>query len=179
MRRQDGYTLVELLVIMSITSVLLTLGAVAVRNFYQRRALVGAQDEIVTQLRTVQQRVVAESSGRIYGARFRVNSASWDTVRYVTATNTCQIVQRNGFEGGVQVSAVSFADSVSGLNLATTSPAGPIAACDALVPGTDEFAFFLARGTGTPGTVTVINSRLTDQTRSVTVSELTGRVDES
>ena len=179
MRRQGGYTLVELLVIMSITGVLLTLGATAVRNFYQRRALVSAQDEIVTQLRTVQQRVVAESNGRVYGARFRVDSSRWDTVRYITATNTCSIVQRNSFEGGVEVSAVSFADSVSGLNLAVASPAGPIPACDALVAGTDEFVFFLARGTGTPGNVTVINERLADRTRSVSVSELTGRVDES
>src|SRR5687768_4071446 len=81
-KSEHGFTLVELMVVMAITSVLITLGAFAVRNFWLVRSVTGSQGEIAGQMRAVQSKVMAESNPLIYGIGFNEGTNQWQIVRY-------------------------------------------------------------------------------------------------
>ncbi len=172
MRRQEGFTLIELLVVISLAVVMLTLGASAVRHFWLVRSLEGGRDEVISQLRELQQRVVAETNPLVYGARFRVGSGEWGLVRYNIQTGVCTQFETRSFETGVIVSAVDLAEP------------SWIATCRSALGATDEFVFFFARGSATeglltpPGTPSAIELRqpVLDRTQRVAVTGITGRV---
>jgi prepilin-type N-terminal cleavage/methylation domain-containing protein len=167
-RSQRGFTLVELLVVISITSVLLTLSASALRNYWLTQALKGSTEQLVSQLRQLQQRTDAESHPVVYGARFEVGTPNWATVRYdpksatTTTDDECTLVATPSFSDGVNVSAADF-DPPAGLDVSKCpSPA-------------QDFTFFYARGTATQGAVTLTHST-TGRSETVSVLPLTGRV---
>lgn len=179
MSREGGFSLVELLVVMALTSILMTLGAFAIRHFWFVRSLQGAQDEVVSQLRRQQQRSVAESHPRIYGARFSggTDGATWGLLRVqlatATAPATCAEYETRRFDAGVQVfkpgdsSHTKFTAASPETDLCRTATGGG---------AKDEFVFFYARGTATPGRVTVSHPVL-GRRKLVCVYGLTGRVD--
>lgn len=170
MKREEGFSLIELLTVVAIMAILFTLGAFAVRHFWFVRSLEGGKQEMITQLRQIQQRVGAASAPLVYGARFTVGSGEWDLVEYDTSTGTtCKPISEGTFDKTIEFDAgviVSDADFV-------TYEATP--AC--LVGGATDIVWFFARGTATRGSVT-IHQPLLNRSETVCVAALTGRVSE-
>lgn len=176
MRKQQGFTLIEVLVAIVLMSVILTLSATAVRHFWFVRSLEGGADEVVTQLRRQQARAVSESHPLVYGARFTVGQSTWSLVSYDPAQplgSQCSVTQTRTFDTGVTVvgeedEGTEFASS----NVTTTC------ASDLSATANDHFVFFFARGDATAGKV-VLNQPQLGRQKTVTVSGLTARVDGS
>lgn len=171
-RREDGFTLIEAMVAMSIVAVLMTLGAGALRQYWLTHALHGARDEAITQLRGQQERVVSESHPLVFGARFRPGSTEWGLVEYDPVSDTCQETRAMQFDTGVEVQVVSFSEAGSMASIVAKCRAIPTAS------STDGFAMFFARGTASAGTLTLEQPSL-GETLGLTVKPITGRVEES
>ena len=152
----------------AISAILLTLSASALRNYWFAQALEGSKDEVVSQLRQIQQRTDAENARLVYGARFQVGTSNWAVIRYDlgnlpgTSDDVCDALTSYRFDNGVTITAAAF-EAPSGVLLSKC-------------PGSSQaFAMFFARGTATAGSVT-LRHPITDKTRTVTVLPLTGRV---
>lgn len=176
MNNERGFTLIEVLSVTVMLAVLLALGAAALRGYWLTRSLEGAQAEIATQLRQLQEQAVSDSHPFVYGARFKVDSGEWSLVQFDpkgtgTADDLCQELRTQTFSGGVTVTAASFSPDPSNAT-ATCQSAPP----NGVGPTADPFVFFFARGTAVPGTVTVARSG--KPPRSVVVKAITGRVTE-
>jgi prepilin-type N-terminal cleavage/methylation domain-containing protein len=172
MRREAGYTLIEILTAIAISAILMTLGASALRGYWFGRALRDGAEQVVSELRNVQERSVSESHPLVYGGWFDDGSSEWGVVRFdpkdvsVTEDDECAVVSGpNEFSAGVVVDEVSFDDMTPQTSV-----------CASAVPSGSEIAFFFARGTASPGSVTLLQPRNGD-TETVTVTGLTGRVD--
>ena len=115
----------------------------------------------------MQQRVNAESHPVVYGVRFDPGSASWGVVQYDPrkTSNKCISVGTRSFEGGVEVQAAGFG-----------AGGDAEASCASALGADNEFAFFYARGSASPGSVTV-ESQQTGGTKVVDVAGVTGRVE--
>jgi prepilin-type N-terminal cleavage/methylation domain-containing protein len=166
MQRQEGFTLIELLVAMALSAILMTLGAMALRTYWWNRSLTGGADQIVTQVRELQERVVAETHPLVYGARFTPSDETWGLVRYDPEAGTCTQYSTLSLDAAVYVSAVEFdADpEVTGF-------------CrSALGSATDQFVFFYARGNATRGSVTLRHDGL-GRSETITVAGVTGRAE--
>ncbi|HYO61171.1 MAG TPA: prepilin-type N-terminal cleavage/methylation domain-containing protein, partial [Actinomycetota bacterium] len=111
----SGFTIVELLVVTLIGAMVLGLGAVSLRHYLRTKALQGAHETTVTQLRSAQQRTFSEGYPRAYGLRFPKNGTRWDLVRYDARTATCAVVESHVLTNGVRVSATGtdFPDSAA------------------------------------------------------------------
>jgi prepilin-type N-terminal cleavage/methylation domain-containing protein len=162
--RSAGFTLVELLVVITITGILLTLGASALRTYWLTQALEGSAEEMVSQLRQLQQRTDSESHPLVYGVRFEVGSSAWTIIRYdpSAALNKCNTDGTRTFSDGVYVSAADF-DAPPNVNVSNCPSSS------------QEFVFFYARGTSTGGSLTLRHD-ITSDTESISVLPLTGRV---
>lgn len=169
MEKEEGFTIPELMVVVSLMAVIVALGSVALRNYYQVRSLKEAQGMVVTQLRQVQQRSVAESHPNIYGVRFRKGTNEWSIVRYDANTATCSVVTSKTFEGGVIVA------SDSGTLISAAAGTVP---CRNASPGAsaeNEVALFNPSGTATSGSLRLTSAPLA-RSKNLTISALTGRV---
>lgn len=179
---ERGFTLIELITVMAITTILLTLGAMSVRHFSMVQALEGAVDEVASHLSRAQTRSVSESHPLVYGAWFERGSSQWRLVRFdpktagTTTDDTCTVTETRSlgsgmFSSSVRISAApeatAFTDSHE--TVVCRSALGASAA-------THQFAFFYARGTATSGKVTIEQPTLA-RTRTIDVKGLTGRVD--
>lgn len=173
---EGGFTLIELASVVALMAILLTLGAFAVRHFWLVRSLQGAQDDIVTQMRQVQERSMAESYPIVYGLRFEKGTANWGIVRYNMASSTCQSVAMKKLGDGVLIvndAETDFPDVAT----ATT-------ACRNVAPASTnyEVVFFYPKGT-TNASSTIGSVKLSQpglgRTNKVTVSPLTGKVTRS
>ena len=170
---EGGFSLVELLSVIALVGVLLALGVFSLRQFWFVRALHGEQDEIVTQLRNLQERVVAESNPLVFGARFRQGgtATSWTLIRYDPANATgakCTQYLTVHLDAGVRIQQSMFTNGVG--SVADT--------CAGELGGTrNDFVFFFARGTASPGEVTLIQPALNGRRLKVCVSGITGRVE--
>lgn len=174
---EAGFTLVELLVAISLVAILLTLAATALRQFWFVRSLEGGADQVVTQLRTMQQSAVAESNPVVYGAAFVEDTDAWSLVRYLPPTTaggagTCTVAGTRQLDAGVVFSDVEFSGEPAGLDADDATDV-----CGSLVAASEDdgFVFFLARGTARPGTVTLYQPNL-DRSETVEVVGLTSRV---
>lgn len=165
---ESGFTLVELLAVIAVSSILLTLGAGALREYTRSKALQGARDVAVTELREAQQRTFSEGYPRAYGIRFLPGAQRWDVVRYNASTATCSVVESHTLTYGVRIGAApgtDFPDSAAAT------------ACRSAAPNAStgyEVALFYARGTATAGQVT-FELPGTGKTRAVQVNAATGR----
>ena len=189
---ERGFSLIELLTVLLLTAILATLGGFAIRHFWFVRALEGGKNEMITQLRRQQQRVIAETHPLVYGVRYpkggsQTVRSSFYLVRFdgnnlATETDdTCTQYQAVGLGTGMQIKSantraegVGFADAAyvtdfCRINLEDSSGSS--------VPGSanDHYGFFFARGTATPGEVT-LEQRHLGRTETICVSGLTGRV---
>lgn len=163
---ERGFTLIELLVVMSLMALVMTLGAGAARNYWLKQSLYGAQDTLVTQLRQVQTRVVAESDPLVYGVRFKTGSDNFWVVAYDPRTSTCTVEPPRLLPTGVQIVSADFADVAGATDGCRTQLSGATL---------DEFAMFFARGTATQGTLTLAHGSR-EETLSISVSPIAGRV---
>lgn len=171
-----GFTILELLTVMTLLSVVLTLGATGFRHYWLLQSLEAAQGDVATQLRQVQARVASESHPFIYGARFTPGSPAWSLVKYNQGTNrlstdddSCSVDGGSRTMGGVE----TVAAPASGF----TSPQGvDLSKCGG-THSTDVFVMFYAKGTATGGKLTIRSTAL-DRTREIHVSALTSRVEE-
>jgi Tfp pilus assembly protein FimT len=170
---EAGFTFVELLVGMTMLVVLLGLGAFALRQFWLTHSLRGGREEVVTQLRQLQQRSVSESHPLVYGARFTVGSPTFGLVKFnphdtaTTADDSCVEMSTVTLGSDVQVSEVEFTDAAGITSLCRTQVAGA---------SLDEFVFFYARGTATEGDLTLQVPALPGKSLSLAVTPITGRV---
>lgn len=169
MRAETGFSLIEVLSTIALMSVLMTLGAFALRQYWFQRALYGEQDEIVTQLRSMQEKVTAESNPLVYGARFIKNSPSWRIVQYdpnrTPAGTECRTLRTISMDGGVEIKRSRF-EEVS-----------PATVCDDQLGGRPrDYVFFFSRGTSTSGGVTITQTNLDGRRLSLCVNGITGRV---
>jgi len=173
MRRESGFSLIELLTVMTLTAVLVTLGAFAIRHFWFVRSLEGGADEVVTQLRRLQQRVGAASNPLVYGARFTDGSSSWQLVEYHIIDDTCELISETGFDRNLEFDAsVRVRSAVFAEYPAATDQ------CLGLTPEADDVVFFFARGSATRGNI-VIEQPILDRTAQICVGDITGRVEET
>lgn len=171
MRREDGFTLSELLIVMLVMSIVLGLGAYSLRRYWQTRALHGSVEEVVTELRAEHQKATSESHPWVWGAWFKQGTPRWGVVRANSATGACQVTSRRTLSTSVTISAVSFAD--------VTSPALS-SACAAAAESGAEVVLFFARGSATEGSVSLAHAEVGGgSARTITVSPITGRVTRS
>lgn len=165
--RENGFTIIELMVVAVIGAVLLGLGGAALRHYTRAKALESAHTTTVSQLRAVQQRSFTEGYPNAYGVRYLKNGTRWDVVRYNATAGTCAVVESHLLTNSVAIApSTDFPDSTAAT------------ACRSATPGPSadfEVALFYARGSATAGTVTFKLSG-TDKSRSITVNGSTGRV---
>lgn len=174
---ESGFTLIELLVTIMLLSIMLTLGGLALRQYWFQRSLEGGKDGMITTLRGIQQRVTSASNPLVYGARFRTGSSVWELIQYNRTTGACTDIRIGDldpdqtFDAGVRTSTASFADYYEGaVNVGTDIPS-----CRGT--GTD-IVWFFARGSATTGRVTIAQPNLS-RTEIICVAGLTGRVYEA
>ena len=171
---ERGFTVLELLTVLFLVSILVTVGATALRHYWLLHSLETAQADIASQLRQVQARVASESHPLIFGARFTPGSTTWSLVKYnqgtdrlTTSDDTCVM------EGAAYKLPGVTPDPAPASSF--TAPSGvDLAKCGGSY-STDVFVMFYARGTATGGTLRLRSTAL-DRTRVVTVSALTSRV---
>ena len=170
MRNERGFTLIESLVAVALISLLVSLSAMALRNFWFVEAVDRATGEVTSLLKRSQQRVVAETHPLVYGIWFKPDSSDWGVVKFdpktidTTTDDVCTREPDKKLSDGVKVTAVTGD---------TTST--PAVECLSVVPDA-TFVFFYARGTATEATITLGKDESTS-TRSINVSPLTGRVE--
>ena len=167
-----GFTIVELVAVMALGSIMLALGVFTFGHYARVQTLEAGTDEMVAQLRRLQQQVVSEGHPLVHGARFTPGSDTWALVRYNPADGTCLVQPRDltsgMFSTDLRISATTFPQ--------TTSPEET--ACRAAGTGAtsnDRFLFFYSRGTATVGSVTLFQPALA-RSETVSVTGITGRV---
>lgn len=166
--KENGFTLTELLVATLVIGIALTLGAPAFNRYWKVRALNGAVDEVVTELRGEQQDATSQSHPVVWGAWFKQGTSRWGVVRGDVSTGNCVVRDRRTFPAGVEVTAVSFAD-------VTTQSLS--AECAMRAEAGAEVVLFFARGSATGGSVTLSHPQVGGGSpRTITVSPITGRV---
>lgn len=171
MRDERGFTLIELMSVVALLTILMTLGAAALRNFWFVQSLVSAQDEVTSQLKELQEEAVAATDPVVKGAWFEEGSSDWGLVEYDPALGGCESIASRELGSGVVVSEVEFDDEASGVDVGDA-----VAACNGEVAQADDFVFFLARGTATPGSVFVFQNNVNRDPQEIEVLGLTGRV---
>lgn len=170
-RGEAGFTLIEILTTIAIASVLMTLGAVALRHFWLNRSIAASKDGLISQMRSTQEKVVSESWPYVYGLRFDPQNDRWWMIRYDPvnagpADDTCTVTETHTLEPGVVVDSASFA-------------ADPLITdfCKSRLGANpdDAIALFYSRGSATEGSVTLRQTAL-GKTRTIEVDGITGRV---
>lgn len=168
---QRGFTLTELLVVMLLTSILMTLGGFAIRNYWFVRSLEGGADEVVTQLRRLQQRVGAASNPLVYGARFTEGSSDWQLIEYNIESGECTLIRDASFDRNQEFDA---SVRVEGANFSNYGTGGEIT--EECKDGADAVVFFFARGSATRGQLTIEQPKLEGREEKICVAAITGRV---
>lgn len=173
---ERGFSLIEILAVIALSAILLTLGAGALRHYWLVHTLDAATDEVVTQLRQVQERTVSESHPLVFGVRFRDGSSQWDVVKYDPAgSGSCTREQQNTFDNGVLSAGVQ----VIGPRFPMDPTRPELVSCKAQswAASTDEFVFFYARGNAVEGDLTLRQPALgPTRDETVDVFGITGRV---
>lgn len=162
-READGFTLVELLVVMIIGGVLLSLGSFSFVRYREATELRGSAQALVSVLRAASEQAISE--GRTYCVSLDAASPSTANRSYSLWQRACTTAGGGTLvsTGRTQSSAVSFAP--------TATPPSPAPAC-----GSGKACiYFYPRGTAIPATV-VMSSSARSKTYTVRVEGLTARV---
>lgn len=170
MRDERGFTLIESLAAMALISLLVSLSAMALKNFWFVEAVDRATGELTSLMKRTQQRVVAETHPLVYGAWFEEDSSQWGIVRFdpkdisTSTDDTC-----------VQEPTHTMADKVKVTAITGDTTSEAALKCSTLLPEA-TFVFFYARGTATEATISIGKDDST-ATGVIHVSPLTGRVE--
>ena len=182
-KRQDGFTLLELLVSMIIITILASLGFAALRHYWFVRSVKSAADEVAAQLSQLQSQADSVSHPVVYGAWFmpgESNSGRYGTLVYdptiEPVSDRCQPGAVKSLPTDVRVTAATFDDTPTLTDtcrdaLVIEGVAGAQQAQQA------KTVFFYARGNSTGGEVTVARNGVAGA-RTIEVAALTGRVEE-
>ena len=178
MQREDGFTLIEVLSAIMLMFILLTLSASSMRSYWLNQSLDGAQGTMRSQMRQLQERSVSESHPTVYGMRFQVGTSNWGVVQYdptALPSPRCNQLNSNKLNSGV---IFKTSPSTSFTAAAGSDAATIIALCKSQIAGAtgDQFVLFFARGTATPGQVTLTHP-LVGRNKVITVTAITGRVE--
>jgi prepilin-type N-terminal cleavage/methylation domain-containing protein len=156
-REDDGFTMIELMVVMVIASALMAIGVFSLANYQKTSQQRGTAREVVSQLRNASERAISE--GRTYCidiAPDQLSTTTWQRACGPAGTAL-------GDTARTQSSRVTLEATV-------TNPTPP-PAC----PTSHQCIYFYPRGTATPATV-VVRSSARAKTYTVTVEGLTARV---
>jgi prepilin-type N-terminal cleavage/methylation domain-containing protein len=191
MKDQRGISLIEMLAVMALASIMLTLGAGAMRNYWFVRSLQGGAEEAQNLMRRLQSQVTSESHPRVYGLRFTSGSGIVGLVRYESGNCAQPRTTTLGGSGFGSAGAQATFPNTS-YSLTQTGPSNfgfwaggadpsvvpETAACRTQLSGasTDQFVWFYARGTATPGRMQITVPALPGRSRTIEVRQLTGRV---
>lgn len=173
MRREEGFTLIEILVTVSLVAILMTLAAGSLRTYWLVRSLEGGGDQVVSQLRQLQEESRSESHPLVYGAWFDAGTSNWKLVRYdpfAGVGGECVVEGTRSFDAGVTISSAAFAEETD------IAPK-----CTSVIPEAvaTEFVFFYAQGSATAGEIILRHPSLPGRDRTITVTPMTGRVTSS
>jgi len=153
-RRDSGFTLIEIMVVVALVSLLSALGAGAYRSWALAHAQLGAATDLQTILRQTQVRAVTE--GYAFCVKFDTTNQSYTVYRYACAPT-----------GNVKVNGpIKLGDSR--LQLAAVN-------FTAVAPATTSEVTFRASGSATPGGLSITRVGST-KTYAIAVEGLTGRV---
>lgn len=161
-QNDSGFTLVELMVVMSILVILMGLGAYALLPYMRSQALTGATNEILTDFRDSQVR--AQGEVRTYCLIFDIANNSYE-IRRINATGaSCTTpgvttLERVELPRGVALSVADFNHS-----LCQRVPADP----------NSSIAYFCPRGTSSNGRVVIVSTAL-NQDREIQLVGLTAK----
>ena len=156
-RADDGFTLVELIVVMAIGGTLASLGAFGFSSFQTGSEHRGSTGELVSALRSASERSISE--GRTHCVDLAPGGQSYTTWRYACGASGSQV----GGSRKTQTTAVTITATVSLPVPAPDCPAG------------HSCLYFYPRGTATPATLTVASTKRSP-TYTVRVEGLTARV---
>ncbi len=154
----DGFTMLELVVVMSIASVLMAIGIFGFTNWQRTAQQQGTASQLVSALRTASERAISE--GRTYCVDITAGT-SYTVWRYACAPS--------GTPTPVQVAGPYTAATRIALVTNNTLPSG--AAC----PTSHKCVYFYPRGTAT-GTTVAVQSTYRSRVYTVHVEGLTARV---
>lgn len=185
MKRERGFTLIELMTVMMIVGVLVTLAVPALRNFWYVRALESARQEVQSQLQRQQQRVVAETHPLVYGLRFPRRDTAQTPLDQVGVVrfnggadltsdddDTCALESTVELPDGVEVGRVGTDLGDPDLTEFCMNQIR-----DALgLPSNDHFVFFFARGNANSARIELLQTALDDRSKVLCVSGVTARV---
>jgi len=153
----EGFTLIELMVVMAIAGTLALTATFSFSNWRNTSQHQGSADELVSQLRNTSQRSISE--GRTYCVDVASGGRSYTLWR--TACGAA----------GVQVAGPFRVQSPNVALTTAVTPPSPAPVC----PATSTCLYFYPRGTAVPAVVTVA-SEVRSKTYTVRVEGLTARV---
>lgn len=155
-RGDEGFTLVELLVVIVLMGVAMTIAVGGFQRYAATSEHTGTRNDVVSALRAAHQRALAEAA--VYCVRFAADGRTWTTYRGTCSTGT--VVKGPEQVGGSRVSLadVDFvrADGTTG----------------------SRDVEFTARGTASKGSLKIVRSD-GSKTYTVSVEGLTARVSAS
>lgn len=160
---EDGFSLIELLVVMSIVGTLSVIGGLGAFGYQRAAEEKGSATEMLSQFRKASELAVSE--GRTYCVAMTTNRR-YQIFRYSCVPGTTSSgATAVAYESvrRTQSSRVTYTATVTGTPAAGTCPSG--ASC----------VFFTARGTATPATITIVSSARS-KTYTLHVEGLTSRV---
>jgi prepilin-type N-terminal cleavage/methylation domain-containing protein len=153
-RRDSGFTMIELMVVMSISSTLLAIGVFGFTSYQRTAEHKGTQQELASVLRNTSERAISE--GRTYCVDVAENGLAYDIWRGACGTGTL-----------VQGPLKTKDDRVTVL-ASDTNPAVESVSPTCCIT-------FYPRGTATPTWLTV-SSEAREATYTITIEGLTSRV---
>lgn len=154
-----GFTMVELLLVMVVSSILLGIASTGFVNWRNTSQHLGSADELVSELRSASTQAVSE--GRTYCMDVKSGGRVYELWQ-----KSC---------GGLGSTRQGQPIAVQGPDVAlslTVTASTPAPAC----PATSTCVYFYPRGTATPSTVTVSSSKRAGKIYIVRVEGLTSRV---
>lgn len=165
-RGADGFTLVELSVAMSITGVLLSIGAFGFASWLNTSRHQGTSDQIVSQLRNASTR--ASTEGRTYCLEVSNGGRAYSLWRYKCST-AAPSAGDPVHARVVPVRSTQARSVTVDVTLDTPLAAG-------MCPNGSECVYFYPRGTATQGELAVASTRRPGKTYTINVEGLTARV---
>lgn len=111
LKRINGFSLIEILVVLEVLVLLSTLSIPLIRNFQPNLQLSAAIRDMSTDIRYAQQLSITEQV--IYGVRFNSSAKTYDIIRIDTATTTVKTVS---LPSNVVYGSIGFGDKVVRFN---------------------------------------------------------------